>query len=97
MVDAGIIRKASTGMYTLLPMGLRVLQKLTDIVDQEMLNIGAQKILLPALTSEKLWKKTDRLEKAGRELFTLRDRHNNTYILSPVCKTFNNNIYFSKY
>ncbi|XP_033214940.1 probable proline--tRNA ligase, mitochondrial [Belonocnema kinseyi] len=84
MVDAGIIRKASTGMYTLLPLGLRVLEKLTDIVDQEMLKAGAQKILLPALTSEKLWKKTNRLTQAGRELFTLRDRHNNSYVLSPT-------------
>ena len=88
MVDAGIIRKVSTGIYSLLPLGVRVLQKLTDIVDHEMSKIGAQKILLPALTPEKLWRKSDRLKDAGRELFSLKDRHNISYVLSPVSQTF---------
>lgn len=84
MIDAGLISKCNTGMYALLPLGYRILEKLTAIIDNELLKIDAQKILLPALSSSKLWAKTNRLEEAGRELFSLQDKHNVDYILSPV-------------
>lgn len=84
MIDTGIISKCNTGMYALLPLGFRILEKLTSIIDNELLKIDAQKILLPALSSQKLWKKTNRFEEAGRELFTLRDKHDTSYVLSPV-------------
>ena len=80
----GIIRQANTGMYTLMPLGLRVLQKLINIVDNEMNRIGAQKLLLPNLTSASLWEKTNRLQDINAELFKVQDRHNNVFILSPV-------------
>ncbi|XP_043479595.1 probable proline--tRNA ligase, mitochondrial [Leptopilina heterotoma] len=84
MIDTGIISKCNTGMYALLPLGYRILEKLTSIIDNELLKIDAQKILLPALSSQKLWKKTNRFEEAGRELFTLCDKHDTSYVLSPT-------------
>ncbi|XP_051174070.1 probable proline--tRNA ligase, mitochondrial [Leptopilina boulardi] len=84
MIDTGIISKCNTGMYALLPLGYRILEKLTAIVDIELSKIDAQKILLPALAARKLWKKTNRLEEAGRELFILEDRYNAGYVLSPT-------------
>ncbi|XP_008551216.1 probable proline--tRNA ligase, mitochondrial [Microplitis demolitor] len=84
LLDMGVIRQANPGMYTLLPLGYRVLDKLIAIVDNEMTNIGAQKMLLPHLTSAKLWKKTGRLSEMGPELIKLKDRHCDTLILSPT-------------
>ncbi|KAG5307355.1 SYPM protein, partial [Acromyrmex insinuator] len=84
MINYGIIKPLSIGMYALLPLGMRILNKLIDIVDKEMMNIGAQKILLPALTPAALWKKTDRYDSNKTELFTLTDRHKKEYILSPT-------------
>lgn len=84
MISYGIIKPVSIGMYALLPLGLRTLNKLIELVDKEMANIGAEKILLPALTSTALWKKTDRYDSNKTELFTVRDRHKKTYVLSPT-------------
>ncbi|XP_020709473.1 probable proline--tRNA ligase, mitochondrial isoform X2 [Athalia rosae] len=84
MLDVGIIKQASSGMYNLLPLGLRALDKLHALVDKEMEKIGAQKILMPHLTPSSLWKKTGRLEEGIQELFMLADRHKREYILSPT-------------
>ncbi|KAL0130608.1 hypothetical protein PUN28_002325 [Cardiocondyla obscurior] len=84
MVDYGIIKPVSPGMYALLPLGMRVLDKLVKLIDKEMANIGAEKILLPALTLAKLWEKTDRYDVSKPELFTVADRHKKEYILSPT-------------
>ncbi|XP_076229289.1 prolyl-tRNA synthetase 2-like protein, mitochondrial isoform X2 [Nomia melanderi] len=74
----------SNGLYAYLPIGLRVLNKLTNIVENEMENIGAQRVLLPALTPTNLWQKTERFDTNKTELFTVLDRHNRQYILSPT-------------
>lgn len=84
MINYGIIKPLSIGMYALLPLGVRILNKLIELVDKEMANIGAEKILLPALTPAALWEKTDRYDSNKTELFTVTDRHKKTYILSPV-------------
>ncbi|KAK8729677.1 hypothetical protein OTU49_008264 [Cherax quadricarinatus] len=57
LVNCGIINSRSNGMFALLPLGQRVIDKLTAIIDEEMRHIGAQKLLLPLLTSGHLWKK----------------------------------------
>jgi len=88
MINYGIIKPVSIGMYALLPLGMRILNKLIELVDKEMANIGAEKILLPALTPAALWKKTDRYDSNKTELFTVTDRHNKEYILSPVNKKY---------
>lgn len=86
MLEQGVIRATSTGLYTLLPLGMRALNKLENIVDRYMQKVGAQKILLPTLTSDQLWEQSGRLEeaKAGSELFLLEDRHKKRYILGPT-------------
>lgn len=84
MLELGIIRQANPGSFHFLPLGVRALDKLLRIVDEEMLKIGAQKAIFPTLTHSKLWKSTGRLEDFGSELFTLTDRHNQMYILSPT-------------
>lgn len=84
MINNGLIKQTSNGMYALLPLGMRILDKLTKIVDTEMTKIGAQKILLPALTPTHLWKKTERFDESRAELFTLKDKNDKQYVLSPV-------------
>lgn len=58
MLEQGVIRSSATGLYTLLPLGMRALKKLENIVDRYMEKVGAQKILLPTLTSDQLWKQS---------------------------------------
>lgn len=58
MLEQGVIRATSTGLYTLLPLGMRALNKLENIVDRYMEKVGAQKILLPTLTSDQLWEQS---------------------------------------
>ncbi|EFN79469.1 probable proline--tRNA ligase, mitochondrial [Harpegnathos saltator] len=84
MINYGIIKSVSTGMYSILPLGMRVLNKLIKIIDKEMTDLGAEKIMLPALTSAKLWKKSNRYNSNKTELFTVTDRHDKEYILSPT-------------
>lgn len=84
MINAGIISRSSAGMYTFLPLGYKALQKLIKIVDEEMLFIGGQKILMPALTPAHLWHRSSRLQQAQSELFMVKDRHGKEYLLSPV-------------
>ncbi|XP_016839278.1 probable proline--tRNA ligase, mitochondrial isoform X2 [Nasonia vitripennis] len=84
MINAGIISNVATGMYAFLPLGLRSLQKLINLIDQEMTAIGAQKILLPVLTQTNLWQQTARLKQAQSELFMLNDRHGKEFLLSPT-------------
>jgi len=84
MINYGLIKPVSVGMYALLPLGMRILNKLIELVDKEMASIGAEKILLPALTSAALWKKTNRYDSNKTELFTVTDRHKKEFILSPV-------------
>lgn len=84
MISKGIIKPVQKGMHVLLPLGFRVLEKLTKLIDKEMFNIKAQKILLPALTSANLWQTTNRYESAEKELFKVADRYGVKYVLSPT-------------
>ncbi|XP_043266349.1 probable proline--tRNA ligase, mitochondrial [Colletes gigas] len=83
LINYGLIKPVNNGMYAFLPLGLRVLNKLINLVDHEMERLGAQKLMLPALTSKSLWKQTDRFENSKTELFKIEDRHRKEYILSP--------------
>ncbi|MFT8229886.1 MAG: proline--tRNA ligase [Enterobacterales bacterium] len=84
MVRSGMIRKLSSGLYTWMPTGLRVLRNLTKIIIKEMNHIGAIEILMPVLQPYDLWGKSKRCKQYGRELLTLKDRNNRNYILSPT-------------
>ena len=84
MVRAGLIRKLSGGLYTFMPFGVRALQKVTQIVREEMNRAGAQEILMPALQPAELWEKSGRLSTMGPGMFKLRDRAERLMALGPT-------------
>ncbi len=84
MLRAGLIRKVAAGVYSLLPLGLRVLSRVEKIVREEMDHAGAQEILLPALQPSGLWEETGRWQKYGKELMRLKDRHQRDFCLGPT-------------
>jgi len=84
MLRAGLIRMLVSGVYTYLPLGLRVLHKVEQIVREEMDRAGAQEVLLPALQPAELWEKSGRWETYGPELIRLHDRHMRPMVLGPT-------------
>ena len=84
MLRAGLIRKLAAGLYTWLPLGLRVLRKVENIVREEMDRAGALEVLMPALQPAELWQETGRWEKYGPELARLKDRHDRDFCLGPT-------------
>ena len=84
MITSGIVASQSQGLFTLLPIGLRSMNKLVSLVEKQMKRIGAQQILLPHLVASSLWKKSKRYETCGSEIMKIKDRFNCEYILSPT-------------
>ncbi|CAG9772601.1 unnamed protein product [Ceutorhynchus assimilis] len=84
MLELGIIHQAVPGCFHYLPLGMKALSKLINLVDEEMQSIGGQKIIFPTLVKSELWEKSDRSNDMGPELITLKDRHNQNYILGPT-------------
>ncbi len=84
MLRAGLIRKEAAGMYAYLPLGLKVLQKITGIVRDEMNRAGALEFLMPELTFADLWKESGRWDTMGPEMFRIKDRNNMEYALAPT-------------
>lgn len=84
MLRAGLIRKVAAGIYSYLPLGLRVLNKMINIVREEMDRIGAQELLLPALHPASLWQETGRWEAYGDDMFKLTDRKKSPFGLGPT-------------
>ncbi|OGT43987.1 MAG: proline--tRNA ligase [Gammaproteobacteria bacterium RIFCSPHIGHO2_12_FULL_40_19] len=84
MLRAGLIRKLASGLYTWLPMGIRVLKKVETIVREEMVRAGALEILMPAVQPSELWIETDRWEKYGNELLKIKDRHERDFCFGPT-------------
>jgi prolyl-tRNA synthetase len=84
MLRAGLIRMLVSGVYTFLPLGLRVLHKVERIVREEMDRAGAQEVLLPALQPGELWQKSGRWDTYGPELVRLEDRHGRQMVLGPT-------------
>ncbi|WP_150049491.1 proline--tRNA ligase [Methylomonas rhizoryzae] len=84
MIRAGLIRKLAAGIYTWLPLGLRVLRKVEQITREEMTKAGALELLMPALQPAELWQETGRWEKYGPELARLQDRHQRDFCLGPT-------------
>lgn len=84
MIRTGLIRKLASGLYTWLPLGLRVLRKVEQITRQEMQKAGALEVLMPALQPAELWHETGRWEKYGPELARLKDRHDRDFCLGPT-------------
>jgi len=84
MIRAGLIRKLASGLYTWLPLGLRVLRKVEKITREEMEKAGALEVLMPTLQPAELWQETGRWEQYGAELARLQDRHNRDFCLGPT-------------
>ena len=84
MLRAGLIRKLASGLYTWLPMGLRVLRKVEAIVREEMNAAGALEILMPGIQPAELWQESGRWEQYGPELLRMKDRHQRDFCAGPT-------------
>lgn len=84
MLKAGLIRKLASGLYTWMPMGLRVLNKVSRIIQQEMDAAGALELSMPVVQPAELWQESGRWEKMGDELQRLKDRHERDFCLGPT-------------
>lgn len=84
LLRSGMLRKTASGVYTFLPLGLKVLAKVENIVREEMNAIGAQEIMMPALQPAELWHESGRWDDYGPELMRLSDRHDHGFCLGPT-------------
>ena len=84
MLRAGLIRRVAAGIYSYLPLGHRVIQKVSQIIREEMNRAGAQEVLLPALQPAELWQESGRWPVYGKELMRLKDRHERDFCLGPT-------------
>ena len=84
MLKAGMMRKVSNGLYAFLPLALRSVRKVEDIVREEMNAIGSQEILMPITQPAEIWKQSERWDVYGEEMFKLNDRHGHEYCLGPT-------------
>jgi prolyl-tRNA synthetase len=84
MLRAGLIRQTSAGIYTWLPAGWRVLQRVTQIVREEQNRAGAQELLMPTIQSAELWQRSGRYEDYGKEMLRITDRHERPMLYGPT-------------
>ena len=84
MTRAGMIRKLAGGIYSYMPMGLRVIRKVEAIVREEMNRAGAIELLMPVIQPAELWQESGRWEKYGAELMRIKDRHDRDFIVQPT-------------
>ena len=84
LVRAGMVRKEASGLYSFLPLGMRVLRKIEDIVREEMDSHGGQEILMPFVQPAELWHRSGRWTVYGDELLRMTDRHGNEFCLGPT-------------
>src|SRR5512141_566463 len=86
LLRAGLIRKLTGGLYTFLPIGLRALRKVEQIVREEMNRAGALEVLMPALQPPEIWQQSGRYETAADVLYKVRDRARKEWVLSPTAE-----------
>jgi prolyl-tRNA synthetase len=84
MMRAGMVKKLGAGIYTYMPMGLRVIRKVEAIVREEMNRAGAIELSMPVIQPAELWQETGRFEKMGPELLRVKDRHTRDYVVQPT-------------
>ncbi len=84
MLRAGMVRQASAGIYNWLPLGLKVLQKIENIVRDEQIRSGAQEILMPTIQSAELWKESGRYDDYGKEMLRISDRQDRELLYGPT-------------
>ena len=84
MLRAGLIKRLSAGIYSYMPMGLRVIRKVEAIIRDEMNRAGAVELLMPVVQPAELWQETGRFQKYGPELLRVKDRHDRDFIIQPT-------------
>ncbi len=84
MLRAGLIRRLASGIYSWMPLGLRILRKVEKIVREEMNRAGALEVLMPSIQPAELWRETGRWDQFGPELLRLKDRHQRDYCIGPT-------------
>src|SRR5437870_994429 len=84
LLRAGLVRKLTGGLYTFLPLGLRVLKKIEKIVREEMDRAGAIEVLMPALQPSEIWQQSGRYETMRDALYKVRDRARKEWVLGPT-------------
>ena len=84
MIKSGMIKKLASGLYTWMPLGLRILKRIENIIREKMNDTNALEILMPAIQPSELWKETGRWEKYGPELLRLTDRHEREFCFGPT-------------
>ena len=84
MLRAGLIRRLAAGVYTFLPMGLRAVRKVEQIIREEMNRAGALELLMPAVQPAELWQESGRWDQYGPELLRLKDRHERDFVIGPT-------------
>lgn len=80
MIRAGLIKPVASGLYTWMPMGLRVLRKVENIVREEMNRAGSVELLMPVIQPAELWQESGRWEFYGKELLRIQDRHERDFV-----------------
>lgn len=84
MLRAGMVKKLGAGIYTYMPMGLRVIRKIEAIVREEMNRAGAIELVMPLIQPAELWQKSGRFEKMGPEMLRIQDRHGRDFVVQPT-------------
>jgi prolyl-tRNA synthetase len=84
MMRAGMIKRLGAGIYSYMPMGLRVIRKIEAIIRDEMNRAGAVELLMPVVQPAELWQETGRFDKMGPELLRVKDRHGRDFIIQPT-------------
>src|SRR3954471_12715354 len=86
MMRAAMIRKVAAGIYTYLPLGLRSVQKLENIVREEMNRAGGVELLMPTIQPGELWQQSGRWQRYGKELLRIKDRHDRDFVFAPTAE-----------
>jgi prolyl-tRNA synthetase len=84
MMRAGMIKRLGAGIYSYMPIGLRVIRKVEQIIREEMNRAGAVELLMPVVQPAELWQETGRFEKMGPELLRVKDRHERDFVIQPT-------------
>ena len=84
MLRVGMIKQSSSGIYSWLPLGLKIMKKIENIVREEQNNIGAQELLMPTIQSADIWKESGRYEDYGEEMLRIKDRQNREMLYGPT-------------
>ena len=83
-IQAGLIRQISSGLYSWMPMGLRILKKIQNIINEEMQEIDCSEVLMPMIQSADLWRESDRYDAYGPEMLRMKDRHGKEMLFGPT-------------